>query len=112
MFVVFFGGMSLHVSQAILCHMFGIDMSWGATAKEVEFSNFFIEIPKVAKTFKYSMMMCLTVITGMVIMAKAEFIPWSWNITQFVAIFPLAMICGCHLLLPVALNPGLMTFSW
>jgi hypothetical protein len=53
MFNVFFGGMSWHTFQALLCHMFSIDMSWGATAKEVEFSNFFIEIPKDAKTFKY-----------------------------------------------------------
>jgi hypothetical protein len=87
-------------------------MSWGATAKEVVFSNFFIEIPKVAKTFKYSIAMCLLMIAAMIIMARAQFIPWSWDITQFVAIFPLAMMCGCHLLLPIALNPGLMTFSW
>lgn len=112
MFIVFFGGMSLHISQALLCHMFSIDMSWGATAKEVEFSNFFIEIPKVAKTFKYSIALSVATIAAMVVMAKGEFIPWSWNIDQFVAIFPLAMLCACHLLLPIALNPGLMTFSW
>jgi hypothetical protein len=29
--------------------MFEIDMTWGATAKEAEFSNFFIEVPKVLK---------------------------------------------------------------
>jgi len=77
MFVVFFGGMSLHISQALLCHMFGIDMSWGATAKEVEFSNFFIEIPKVAKTFKYTIALSFLTIAAMVIMAKAGFIPLS-----------------------------------
>jgi hypothetical protein len=87
-------------------------MSWGATAKEVEFSNFFIEIPKVAKTFKWSILISLGTIGFMVFMAKAEFIPWSWNIDSFVSIFPLAFLCACHLLLPVALNPGLMTFSW
>ena len=112
MFVIFFGGMSLHISQALLCHMLSIDMSWGATSKEVTFSNFFIEIPKVARTFKYSILLSLSCIVGMIIMAKGQFIPWSWNIEQFVAIFPLSMLCACHLLLPVALNPGLMTFSW
>ena len=34
--MIFLGGVSLHVSQAILSHLFSIDMSWGATAKEVE----------------------------------------------------------------------------
>jgi hypothetical protein len=89
MFVVFFGGMSLHISQALMCHMLSIDMSWGATSKEVTISNFFIEIPKVARTFKYSITLSLLTIVGMVIMAKGQFIPWSWNIDQFVAIFPL-----------------------
>lgn len=46
---IFLGGLSLHVSQALLAHMFEIDMTWGATSKEAEFSNFFIEIPKVLK---------------------------------------------------------------
>lgn len=46
---IFLGGLSLHVSQALLAHMFEIDMTWGATSKEAEFSNFFIEVPKVLK---------------------------------------------------------------
>jgi len=49
MLAIFLGGLSLHVSQAILAHMFEIDMTWGATSKEAEFSNFFIEVPKVLK---------------------------------------------------------------
>lgn len=49
MLAIFLGGLSLHVSQALLAHMFEIDMSWGATSKEAEFSNFFIEVPKVLK---------------------------------------------------------------
>lgn len=50
---IFLGGLSLHVSQALLAHMFEIDMTWGATSKEAEFSNFFIEIPKVLKKVSY-----------------------------------------------------------
>ena len=46
---IFLGGLSLHVSQALLAHMFGIDMAWGTTSKEAELSNFFIEVPKVFK---------------------------------------------------------------
>ncbi|KAH8661986.1 glycosyl transferase family group 2-domain-containing protein [Xylariales sp. PMI_506] len=51
---IFLGGLSLHVSQALLAHMFEINMTWGATAKEAEFSNFFIEVPKVLKKASYS----------------------------------------------------------
>lgn len=49
MFSIFLGGLSLHLSGALLAHMFEIDMVWGATSKELEFSNFFMEVPKVMK---------------------------------------------------------------
>jgi hypothetical protein len=109
---IFLGGLSLHVSQALLAHMFEIDMTWGATSKEAEFSNFFIEVPKVLKKFKFSMLFASLFIAGMVILAVAPFIPYSWHITDFVAILPMATVAGSHLLLPLALNPALMTFSW
>ncbi|KAK3367330.1 glycosyl transferase family group 2-domain-containing protein [Lasiosphaeria ovina] len=109
---IFLGGLSLHVSQALLAHMFEIDMTWGATSKEAEFSNFFIEIPKVLKKFKFSMIFATVFIAGMVILAVGPFIPYSWNITDFVAILPMATVAVSHLLLPLALNPALMTFSW
>ncbi|KAI0838134.1 glycosyl transferase family group 2-domain-containing protein [Hypoxylon sp. FL0890] len=109
---IFLGGLSLHVSQAILAHMFEIDMTWGATSKEAEFSNFFIEVPKVLKKFKFSMLFALVFIVGMIIIAVAPFIPYSWRITDFVAILPMATVAGSHFLLPLALNPALMTFSW
>jgi hypothetical protein len=49
MMAIFFGGLSIHISSALLAHMFEIDMTWGATGKEAEFSNFWIEVPKVLK---------------------------------------------------------------
>ncbi|KAK1828593.1 glycosyltransferase family 2 protein [Podospora conica] len=112
MLAIFLGGLSLHVSQALLAHMFEIDMTWGATSKEAEFSNFFIEVPKVLKKFKFSMIFATIFIVGMIILAVAPFIPYSWHITDFVAILPMATVAGSHLLLPLALNPALMTFSW
>lgn len=130
MFAIFLGGLSLHVSQALLAHMFEIDMTWGATSKEAEFSNFFIEVPKVLKSvglsvwsrccwtvtdatqFKFSMSISLLFIAGMIILAVAPFVPYDWRITDFVAILPMATVSASHFLLPLALNPALMTFSW
>ncbi|KAL2255397.1 hypothetical protein VTK26DRAFT_3449 [Humicola hyalothermophila] len=109
---IFLGGLSLHISQALLAHMFEIDMTWGATSKEAEFSNFFIEVPKVLKKFKFSIIFATVFIVGMIILAVAPFIPYSWHITDFVAILPMATVAASHLLLPLALNPALMTFSW
>lgn len=87
-------------------------MTWGATAKEAEFSNFFIEVPKVLKKFKFSMTFAVLAIAAMIIMAEAPFVPYDWRIQDFVAILPMATVATSHLLLPLALNPALMTFSW
>ena len=45
----FFGGLSIPLSQAILAHVFSYNITWSATVKEVERSNFFKEIPKIIK---------------------------------------------------------------
>ncbi|OAA52289.1 Glycosyl transferase, family 2 [Beauveria brongniartii RCEF 3172] len=112
MLAIFLGGLSLHVSQALLAHMFEINMTWGSTSKEAEFSNFFIEVPKVLKSFKFSIIFALVAIVGMIILAVAPFVPHDWRITDFVAILPMSTVAASHFLLPFALNPALMTFSW
>ena len=112
MLSIFLGGLSLHVSQALLAHMFEIDMTWGATSKEAEFSNFFIEVPKVIKRFKFSIFFAVFAIVAMLVLAKGSFVPYSWRITDFIAILPMSTVTASHLLLPIVLNPALMTFSW
>ncbi|KAJ4421057.1 hypothetical protein N0V82_003961 [Gnomoniopsis sp. IMI 355080] len=112
MLAIFLGGLSIHLSMAILCHAFEIDMTWGATAKEAEASNFFIEMPKIFKKFKYTMAFSFTLMVGMIFLAVAPFVPWAWRITDFVAILPLAAVATSHFLLPLALNPGLMKLSF
>lgn len=112
MLAIFLGGLSLHLSSALLAHMFEIDTTWGATSKEVTFSNFFMEVPKVMRKFKVTMVLFTLVIAVMVVMAVAPFVPRDWRITDFVAILPMATVALSHILLPIALNPALMTFSW
>ncbi|KAL2353394.1 glycosyl transferase family group 2-domain-containing protein [Cryomyces antarcticus] len=107
---LFLGGISLHVSQALLSHMFGIDMSWGATAKEVENTTFFKEIPKVIKSFKFTFIFCIVVSAAMIVCA--QFAPPLWRITYFFSIWPLATIIFSHFMLPIMLNPNLMLFTW
>ncbi|KAF2427413.1 hypothetical protein EJ08DRAFT_699638 [Tothia fuscella] len=106
----FLGGISLHVSQALLSHMFGVDMTWGATSKEAEQVTFFEEIPRVLKRFKWTFMFCGGVSLGMVAMATVS--PVLWRIDIFIAVFPLGLVVGSHFLLPITLNPNLMLFTW
>ena len=86
--------------------------TWGATSKEAEFSNFFIEVPKVLKRFKFSFAFSMLAIATMITLATGSLIPHIWQIKDFVAILPMATVAASHLLLPIALNPALMTFQW
>lgn len=61
---IFFGGLSFHLNLAILAHMFSINMEWGATAKEAEASNFFKEMPKIFKSFKWMYLSVSTSVSG------------------------------------------------
>jgi hypothetical protein len=107
---IFLGGISLHISQALLSHMFEIDMSWGATSKEVENTTFFEELPRLLKRFKFTFIFCFVMI-GLIISGAVVF-PVFWRITTFDAIYPLGSVVFSHFLLPIALNPALMMFSW
>jgi hypothetical protein len=108
--LIFLGGISLHISQALLSHMFEIDMSWGATAKEVEDTTFFKEMPKLLKKFRITFVFCILMIGLMV--AGVYVFPAFWQINTLAAIYPLANLVTGHMLLPVVLNPALMMFTW
>ncbi|KAJ8100763.1 glycosyl transferase family group 2-domain-containing protein [Lipomyces tetrasporus] len=107
---VFMGGLSWHLNLALLSHMLGINMQWGATAKELEASNFFKEFPKIVKGFIHMYITVLVGIAGMVVLAFA--VPWNWKIEGFYSTLPLGWIFTAHFLSPIVLNPQLMTFSF
>jgi hypothetical protein len=102
LFVLFFGGLSFHLSKAILCHFLCINMEWTSTAKELEATGFFIGMDKIAKDFKY-MYVVVTALAGGIIYL-AVYAPRGYLITDFTVIVPLANQIGCHFLLPLALG--------
>lgn len=110
MFTIFLGGLSLHLSQAVLCHFFEINMSWGATSKEVEDVIFGREMVRILKEFRGTFILCALCIA--IIIYLFWLAPFNWQIRHFPSIFPFAMIVGCHLLLPLVLSPALMRLSW
>jgi hypothetical protein len=113
---VFLGGISLHVSQALLSHMFSVDMSWGATAKEASDTSFFEEVPRILRKFKITFIWCILMIAAMIVLAGVgplgHLVPYDWQINFFTAVWPLATVVASHFLLPIVLNPGLMLFTW
>ncbi|KAK9324902.1 glycosyl transferase family group 2-domain-containing protein [Lipomyces orientalis] len=107
---VFLGGLSWHLNLALLSHMFGINMQWGATAKELETSNFFKEFPKIVKGFRSMYVTLIVLMAGMIVLAYA--VPWNWRITGVYSTLPLGWNIASHFLSPIVLNPQLMTFSF
>lgn len=102
LFMIFFGGISIHLSKAILCHFFSINMGWNSTAKELEETGFFIGMDKIVKDFKW-MYIIVLLLTG-VLVYMALFAPKGWMISDFSMIVPVANQLGCHFLLPIALG--------
>ncbi|KZT03069.1 uncharacterized protein LAESUDRAFT_729581 [Laetiporus sulphureus 93-53] len=112
-FFFFFGGLSIHLSQALLAHLFSYNITWGATKKEVERSNFWLEVPKILKRFWIALVLSLLIVVAMIILATGV-IPTGWQIVvaDWAVILPLAIVVGCHILYPVVLNPWFMIFSY
>ena len=108
---VFLGGISLHVSWAILSHLLRINIEWGATMKEQEDIPFQEEIKKILKRFRKMMAFMVLLAAGM-IYAASPLAPALWRIDAFTAIWPLAVVIFAHFTLPVVLNPGLVKFKW
>ncbi|KAJ2912856.1 hypothetical protein MD484_g7548, partial [Candolleomyces efflorescens] len=112
-FFFFFGGLSIHISVAILAHMFSYNITWGATKKEVERSNFWIEVPKILKRFRVSLIICLICAIAIAILATPLVPPaWQIPITNWAVIVPLGIAILGHVLYPIVLNPWLMIFSY
>jgi len=112
-FFFFFGGLPIHINTAIFAHLFSYNITWGATKKEVERSNFFQEVPRIWKRFWPVMLFCLLA-TATMIVFSLPFVPEDWRIgiSAWGVILPLAIMCTCHFLFPIVLNPWLLLFSY
>lgn len=112
-FFFFFGGLSVHLIVAILAHLFSYNITWGATAKEVERSNFFIEVPRIWKRFWPVMVLSFACIAAIIVLSL-PLTPDAWRIpgASWAVILPLALVSSCHILFPIVLNPWLMIFSF
>ncbi|KAJ7122674.1 glycosyl transferase family group 2-domain-containing protein [Mycena crocata] len=112
-FFFFFGGLSIHLTTALLAHMFSYNIQWGATKKEVERSNFWIEVPRIWQRFRLAFCICFAIIAGMIVLSTPIVTP-AWQIpgTSWAVILPLAIVTGGHILFPIVLNPWLMIFSY
>lgn len=107
----FFCGLSYHVSTALLSHMLSINMTWGATLKDVEQTTVWAELPSIFKRFWRMFLICFTVIGG-VIVTTFSFIPLQFQLSGVTDLLPVFSLCIMHILYPFVLNPNLVHFSF
>lgn len=55
-------------------------------------------------------MFCFGMTAVMITMAFA--LQEDWRITTLIAVWPMGTVIVSHFLLPIVLNPQLMTFTW
>jgi len=64
-FTVFFSGLSLSIAASLVSHLLGINMSWTATSKSVERSNFFLQLPKIFRRFWGQLLISIAVLASL-----------------------------------------------
>ncbi|KAF7313187.1 Glyco-trans-2-like domain-containing protein [Mycena kentingensis (nom. inval.)] len=117
-FFFFFGGMSIHLSTALLAHAVGYNMTWEATAKvrrlvDLTLSNFFKEVPMIWRRFRLALCISFALIAMMIIFATPVVTPaWQIPASSWSVILPLSLVAAGHILYPIVLNPWLMIFSY
>ena len=81
------------MSQALLAHLFSYNITWGATKKEVERSNFWQEVPKIFKRFWIALVFSAIMVLVMIILTT-DAVPIGWRIFgwDWAVILPLAYV--------------------
>lgn len=109
--VVFFGGLPYHCLTALMSHLFGLNMSWGATLKDIDMVGFYKEVPMLVRRFWRMDIICIIVVAGSAILTT-DLVPLEWRLYSVYKVFPLFFIFSLHLLYPIILNPNLVRFSF
>jgi len=104
---IFFSGISFHLMEALLAHMFGINMQWSMTQKEVIKKSKFNEI---INTISYLKKMYIYYSICIIIIIIFWFIPdTDIQNRDLLSVVPLLLTSICHLLMPFILNPAIMS---
>ena len=108
--IIFLGGISMHLSYALVAHMCSLKMEWGATAKTLESGTFASELPKVWARFKW--MYCFLVLLAALQIFLAVGVSSKYAIHSITANGPLVFMMLMHAIMPVALNPNSYASEW
>ena len=109
-FSIFFSGMSMPMSAALVSHLVGYNMTWSSTVKSVEKSNFFLQLPLIWRRF-YPQLVFFSLFCVTMGICASSIVPSGLRVTSMEVLVPGGMIAATHLLWPFVLNPWFISFS-
>ncbi|KAI8814953.1 Ncp1-like protein [Cladochytrium replicatum] len=109
-YTLLFSGLSWHLSISLLAHLVDYNMSWTATAKEVQSISFYREFSRIFMRYKFMFVVFGLLLVMIPVMAYAP--PAEWQIGGFTILFPLVLMVIGHLMLPIVLNPVIVAFTF
>lgn len=92
----------MHVSIALIKHLFAREMSWGSTSKSVKSSPLVQEAPMILRKYRTVFAICLVLLAVMVVLGIA--VPEPYRINSFLALLPIAWMLSFSLFNPFLLN--------
>lgn len=108
--IIFLGGISMHLSYALIAHLFSLKMEWGATAKSLESGTFTSELPKIWSRFKWMYATLAFLAALQIVLACA--VPLKYQIWGFTSNGPLIFMMMMHAIMPFALNSNSYASEW
>ncbi|WRT65030.1 uncharacterized protein IL334_001972 [Kwoniella shivajii] len=110
-FSIFFTGMSMPMSAALVSHLVGYNMTWSTTVKTVEKSNFFLQLPIIWRRF-WPQLSFFGLCVPMMVITSSNLLPAAYRVDNVEVFVPMGIITASHLLYPFALNPWFLSFSF
>ncbi|WVQ83999.1 hypothetical protein IAT38_006144 [Cryptococcus sp. DSM 104549] len=110
-FSIFFTGMSMPMSAALVSHLVGYNMTWSTTIKTVEKSNFFLQMPIIWRRFWPQLVFFSLCVVAMII-TSSSLMPSGYRVNNIEVYVPMGILTASHLLYPFALNPWFLSFSF
>lgn len=99
LFALFFTGLSYHLCKAAVYHFFALDISWGATSKEIGAWGRGLGLSKIIWNFRNLYIVLVALIGAMIYFGL--YAPAHLRITNVEAVGPLVVQVTCHFLLPL-----------
>ncbi|CEH15582.1 hypothetical protein CBOM_03879 [Ceraceosorus bombacis] len=109
--IIFFIGVGYHVLMALIAHPVGYNMSWAATLKDIESSNFWRELPAILKKYWHCLLVNSAIVVG-VVLCTTPILPMEWRVDGVYLLFPPLLLAIGHILYPFLLSPYIMSFQF